>query len=142
MVLGFKTIINSQRTFFVEKIRACVELFWAEHYKPKKHSIRRGKRWKAGMKLHMATGTRTRYYNQFNKNIDGLQTVVSVQDIEIRLAWNDKIVLVDGRILSADEVDYLAMNDGFETIQAFWNFFAEDEADLDGQIIHWTDLRY
>ena len=33
----------------------------------------------------------------------------------------------------------LARNDGFDSIQAFFEWFKED---FEGKIIHWTDLRY
>lgn len=155
MVLGFKTHINGQPTFFIEKILTCVSAYYSQMFLPKKHSIREGKRWTAGRKIHMATGVRTTKYNQFNKFIAGLDTCKSVQDIAIKwkLTEGDDVnnpfvtlvgkrcvwIKVDGRLLDKDEVRTLALNDGFDGILQFLDWFKND---IDGQIIHWTDLKY
>jgi hypothetical protein len=140
MVLGFKTILNDKPTYFAEKIKACVDIFYAEHYVLKKHSIRHGKRWKAGDTIHMATGVRTKLYDQFNKGIVGLDEVISVQDIKIQTYKGVMLIAIDGRILNKFEVNELARNDGFDSTDDFYAYFSKEN--LDGQIIHWTDLRY
>ena len=142
MILGFKTKFNNGKdTNFVIKILACIRSEYAEKYKMKKHSIRKGNRWKADMLIHMAIGVRTKHYIQFNRNKPELSTSKSVQSIEIRNLFNDRAgVNIDGRELTASEIDLLAMNDGFDTTEEFWDFFKSDE--FEGQIIHWTDLRY
>ncbi len=48
-------------------------------------------------------------------------------------------VKVDGRLLDKDEIHRLANKDGFYNILEFFNWF---NTDFDGQIIHWTDLKY
>ena len=122
MVIGFKHR-------FVEPILARLKI----------HTIRKDNhnRWREGMKMHMATGVRTKMYNQFNED-----TCKSVQEIEIiRVSdeLNETIVKVDGRVLSEHEVYQLARNDGFENIIDFWMWFADG---FKGKIIHWTEYRY
>ena len=109
--------------------------------KKKKHTIRKDKndRWKPGMKIHFATGVRTRLYHQFKEGV-----CKSIQKIEImydNISLNGEFVsiLVDGRLIGFDEVETLALNDGFEDVSEFLNWFNED---FEGKIIHWTDLRY
>lgn len=82
----------------------------------KKHTIRvdSHNRWRAGMKMHMATGVRTKKYNQFNEDI-----CKSIQQIEIIRTsdyLNDTIVKIDGRKLTQPEVQQLAWNDGFDNL--------------------------
>lgn len=139
MTLGFKTKVNGKLTHFVQKILACVLAEWAEAYVPKKHTIRHGKRWFAGRKLHLAIGVRTKNYLQFNKNIKGLEVCKSVQDIKITHQGGAMYVEVDGKHLPSDKVKELAINDGFDTLEDFMEWF---NTDFEGQIIHWTDLKY
>lgn len=108
---------------------------------PKLHTIRSGSRWKAGDKIHMAYGVRTNNYQQFNKGIPELEFVKSVQPIAIKYQRGLLLptVAIDGRILDDKEIDTLAINDGFEGINDFFNWF---DKDFQGQLIHWTDLRY
>ena len=164
MVLGFMTVLNGKPTHFVEKIWACsgdLEQIFA----PKLHSIRAGNRWKAGMAIHMATGVRTKNYNRFNGGLIGLDVVKSVQTIEITDIGEDYesyhdgrkgiihpyitldgvfrqtifTVKIDGRNIDGLIVKGLAINDGFETLKDFLDFFKDG---FTGQIIHWTDLKY
>ena len=122
MVIGFK-----ER--FIKPILA----------KTKKHTIREDahNRWKEGMKMHMATGVRTKKYNQFNED-----TCKSIQEIEI-IRTSDylekTIIKIDGRNLTQDEVQQLAWNDGFDNLIDFWMWFADG---FKGKIIHWTEMRY
>lgn len=107
--------------------------------KTKIHSIRedRHNRWRTGRKIQIATGQRTKEYKQHDE-----QVCVSTQKIEIR--WFDNqlqsaTVSVDGRYLNSTEIKQLAINDGFESIVAFYYWFEEDYT---GKIIHWTDFLY
>lgn len=120
MVLGF-------RPQFVEPIKKGTKI----------HSIREDKtdRWKADRAIHMATGTRTKKYNQFD-----YRECVSVQKIQIWwTAANVPFVYIDGRLLNSFETLELCKNDGFKGEQDFFNWFRED---YEGKIIHWTDKRY
>ncbi|UBM58265.1 hypothetical protein LAG90_15785 [Marinilongibacter aquaticus] len=162
MILGFKTMHGRRATLFPEKIMhgllnaakkefelAALLQFVEEGGKhglfqgawrkghPKLHTFRTGKRWKAGDAIHFAIRARTKKYFQFAP----VMRVKSVQDIEIRKSDSlpGTIVKVDGRILSEAEVEQVALNDGFHSLMHFWVYF---EDGLQGQIVHWTDLKY
>lgn len=103
------------------------------------HTIRLdiANRWKTGTKIHMATGVRTKHYNQFSSGV-----VMSIQKIEI-IRTSDylekTIVKVDGRQLTEPEVQKLAWNDGFSNLVDFWLYFADG---FTGKLIHWSNLKY
>lgn len=104
------------------------------------HTIREDKpnRWKAGNKIHFATGIRTPKYNQF-----GSGTCVSVQKIEIIYSeFGDSFppdIYVDGRELSLKECETLANKDGFASLRQMCVWFKED---FTGKLIHWTGHKY
>lgn len=121
MVLGFKKQ-------FVPKILDGTKI----------HTIREDKnrRWKPGMKIHFATGVRTKNYNQFKSGVcTGVQRVVINPEIQ------SVNVLTDNgwRTLTEKQKTEFAKNDGFDTPVDFWNWFNEF---FDGVIIHWTERRY
>ncbi|MFW6370978.1 MAG: hypothetical protein ACOC10_07225 [Bacteroidota bacterium] len=106
--------------------------------KTKKHTLREDihNRWKQGMKMHMATGVRTKKYNQFYED-----TCKSIQKIKIKPTseyLNGIVVDVDGRKLTETEVQQLAWN-GFVNLIDFWMWFKDG---FDGKILHLTDLKY
>lgn len=107
MVLAFsdKHKALKQKTEFVEKILAGRKL----------HTLRSGNRWKAGMTIHMATGVRTKHYNQFNKNRPDLSVCTGTQKIKLVMSHvcNECKIYVDGHRLSFEEMQQLAWNDGF-----------------------------
>ena len=128
MVLGFLKGFNvsgkRKPTNFEEKIKKGIKL----------HTIRWDdkKRWREGMKIHFAHGVRTNNYNCFREGVcDG------VQEVEILR----REIYVDGRELSSDEIEYLSMNDGFDSVEEFWHWF-DDYSPFKGRMIHWTTLRY
>lgn len=148
MILGFKTQIAGQPTFFVEKIRANVSSIHEKTWTPKIHTIRKGYRWKAGMKMHLSIGVRTKKYYQFNTGeYAALDHCISVQHIQIdndsksgkRVFIQDDNDLMFPKQLSESEIEQLAINDGFNSVDAFWNWFSES---FIAQIIHFTDFRY
>ena len=106
----------------------------------KKHTIREDKhnRWRSGKQIHFATGVRTKNYNNFKTG-----TCRSIQKIKIEyigtFSYLDAEVKVDGKILSNEEINILAKNDGFESIEDFFEWFNKD---FKGKIIHWTDFKY
>lgn len=145
MVLGFKTHFpnewpfKGQPTGFKNKILAGVDK--SLELIPKIHTIREGERWKPGMKIHMATGVRTANYKQFNQDYPELQTVVSVQKIIIH---NDRDIgkddlWIDGKKLDLPGMIMLAMNDGFNSTDEFFQWFT---GHFEGQLIHWTNFKY
>jgi hypothetical protein len=103
----------------------------------KVHTIRDDpkKRWRPGLTMHLYTGGRfSKEYRQFNKTI-----CISVQTIRIRYVKNGIIVLIDNKMLSSSSVEQLALNDGFENVGSFLEWFNKD---FEGKIIHWTVLSY
>lgn len=150
--------------YFIQKIwegftQHQVDYYWLEHKKkfgyhwdenllsvePKLHTIRLDPhdRWKAGMKIHPVINNRTKNRFQFAPVIE----CVSVQSIEITksklleygYAAKIPLVYIDDVLLESDDLEKLAINDGFPTLKAFFDFFNRD---FTGKIIHWTDLKY
>lgn len=120
----------------------------ARAYRKKRHTIREDKtnRWKAGNDIHFIINNRTKDRFQFAP-VDKCR---SVQHIEIKemimtaqpnCIIEDKIytVRVDNKYLSENEIDNLAINDGFPDTKSFFRFFKNG---FKGKIIHWTDLKY
>lgn len=89
-------------------------------------------RWKDGNKIHFSTGARSSHYNCFKEGV-----CISTQGIEIR----DRKIWIDGALLTGDEKLFLAENDGFDSIQEFWDWF-DQYSPFYGKIIHWTNLKY
>lgn len=113
----------------------------------KEHTIREDatNRWKVGMTMHMATGVRTKGYNQFAK-----KTCLGIQKVEIK--WHNPPanqshlgrgvkVLIDGENISHNDeiLDALVKKDGFNDRKEFFSWFSEDYT---GKILHWTDFKY
>lgn len=130
----------------------------------KLHTIRRDtkNRWKAGNDIHFVINNRTPNRFQFAPVVK----CVSTQEIEI--LWFDKnesdipcstylikeeqvgeevieweipiaIWIDNEKLLSIKEVETLAINDGFDSVEDFFAYFSED---FKGKIIHWTPLKY
>ena len=103
------------------------------------HSIRLdpGNRWKPGLKIHFATGVRTKNYHCFKEGI-----CVSVQKISIHYHKNTKHyfqdIYVDNKPIDIFRTA-LFINDGFNNLYDFHNFFNES---FSGTIVHWTYFRY
>lgn len=116
----------------------------------KKHTIREDKhdRWRKGRKIHMATGVRTKNYQQFAE-----KTCTGTQDISIRYSDDKQLVrvIIDDHFFGTALFDHgkvfcflmrlenLVRNDGFDSVEDFFEWFNKD---FDGKIIHWTNLRY
>lgn len=144
MVLGFSTKFpDGTPTGFPEKILAGTKI----------HTFRLGHRWAAGKSIQMATGVRTKAYNQFNRERPDLCVVESVQNFHIAVDKNEELyLLIDGKFRmplyeAGTLTNTIARNDGFETGQELFNWFRPKgqlraDFELHGQIIHWTDLRY
>ena len=110
--------------------------------KPKLHTIREDKndRWKAGTKIDFFINCRQPTMFRFAPVLP----VVSIQKISVEydLFFGKHLgpqVLVDNKKLSPDKLKLLAQNDGFDTVEDFFNYFSTD---FDGKLIHWTDLKY
>lgn len=164
MILSFKTHIGKKPTLFTNKIaKFCwqkygkefsklaseietpnyyvyhpLSMMQTEMIKPKLTTIRRdsAKRWKAGVMIDFFIYPRTKKMFRFAPRIP----VVSTQDISIE--WvndTDVFVWVDGTAINSHKVKELAINDGFDSVENFFEWF---NADFKGKIIHWTDLKY
>jgi len=135
MILGFKQQFpwDMSPTNFKEKIISGEKI----------HSMREGSRWKIGMTIQMAYGVRTKFYDQFNKENEALQRVVSIQ--QVRMDFDDDGMLsiaVDGDFLDWEQKFLLMKNDGLTESQFYCWFFPGDKRSWKGQIIHWTNHRY
>lgn len=102
-------------------------------------------RWHPGRDIQMATGVRTKNYNCFN-NKDKCISTQKVQIIHERIFDTGDMVgrifntiLVDDRALSQSEKRLLALQDGFDSYEAFIAFF---DRDWEGKLIHWTNFKY
>lgn len=138
MVLGFKTTINGRPTNFKEQILKG----------SKKHTIRGGSRWAEGSKIHMVTGARTKLQKQFNEDRPDLSICTGAQRISIKWGPDAEAVCVDcgcvriwinGVLRGPEEIKLLAKNDGFLSLEDFLNWFNND---FEGQIVHWSGLKY
>lgn len=100
--------------------------------KIKRHTIRADvhDRWREKKFIHFVTGARTKNYNQFESGM-----CISTQIID----FVGSKIFIDGRILAADEIESLAINDGFDSVDEFRAWFSRD---FHGKIIHWTHLQY
>lgn len=137
MVLGFKK-------HFVEPILKGTKI----------HSIRAGERWKPEMKIHMATGVRTKNYHCFKEAIcKGVQKIEILWDTDVHFAIsgstlmaNDRRdffkVIIDGKQQSVDKgnIESLAFYDGLKDGVTFLQWPSWYLKNFTGQIIHWTDI--
>lgn len=100
------------------------------------HSIREDKhgRWKAGRKIHGATGVRTKNYNCFFEEV-----CKSTQNFEIVYDEDLVFIFINNVIAHQDQIEQLAKNDGFDSLEEFFKWF---NGDFKGKIIHWTDFKY
>jgi hypothetical protein len=160
MNLGFSTKISGKETWFVEKIfEGLVEsdLISASEYNnyygiylekgysfhfgvdAKIHTIRKDEknRWKVGNKIHFIINNRTKNRLQFAPVVQ----VKSIQLIEIGNIFNDRrFIKIDGVELIEKEIETLAENDGFFSVDDFWEYFSQ--TDFQGSLIHWTNHKY
>ena len=107
------------------------------------HTIRKDEkeRWHPGMLIHMATGTRSKYYNCFKE-----AKCISTQRIFMSYDWMLHISISD-RELYKEEKEQLAIKDGFADFKAFEDYWypellKEKYQSFSGKIIHWTEFRY
>lgn len=108
------------------------------------HTIREDKndRWHAGCIAHMATGVRTKQYEQFAK-----MEIVSTQDIFMTYGWCLEISIDGKYVYGHVQRVQIAQNDGFENYKYFEDWFykvikeSKDDC-FSGKLIHWTNHRY
>ena len=107
---------------------------------PKLHTIRPDKknRWKVGDKIHMVVFNRTKDRFQFAPVLE----VKGIQEIEIDWIYGHHAnIYINDSLVSLDynTNENLAKNDGFDSVEHFFEWFNED---FHGKIIHWTGLTY
>ncbi|TDO22859.1 hypothetical protein [Pedobacter duraquae] len=113
------------------------------------HTIRRfrthasgtiaSRQWKKGMAIHLSINPGTSDYFRFAPLI----CCTALQQVEITWPTGSEIGLpeirIDQRRLTPQEIDLLAINDGFDTTAAFLNYF---NLNFKGVLIHWTNFSY
>jgi len=149
MILGFtKQFPWGEPTMFKEKVlasflKANVVTDDLQILCPKLHSIRAGERWAPGMFMHLAYGVRSKNYQCFQlATVKTTQRIiVSNRDKKILVATRgiDNAYIIHFKKLKQDQVEQLAINDGFTSVDQFWKWF---DHDLSGQIISWTGKLY
>ena len=98
-------------------------------------------RWGVGASIHFSTGAGTSHKEHLCKEC------VSTQRIEIYWEINkEKLekpkILIDRRLITEQEIDLLAKNDGFDSTEEFLSWDAWNKKAFIGKIIHWTDKKY
>lgn len=174
MILSFSTKINGKPTYFIDKIwiGLCLKHVinaWdlkpifddyrtkfgksldqlkrplPDNYFGKIHTIRKDEkqRWKPGKEIHFYINNRTKEAFQFAP----VTKVMRVQRIFMTFLPQCGLgfrVSINGRELEGYEVEELAINDGFEAVEDFEDYFIKqmENDEFSGKIIHWTDFKY
>jgi hypothetical protein len=122
---------------------------------PKKHTIRADEKnlWVPGRKIHMVVFNRSKNRFQFAPTLE----VKAVQFIRILWDYDEELEMNTPCLYTGEKPDYsdlmpwhyptygekemkqLALNDGFDSIKHFFQWF---NSDFEGKIIHWADLKY
>ena len=113
-------------------------------FKPKIHTIREDvhNRWKKDRVIDFVEWTNAPYRSKTNKFAPRIPCT-GVQNFEIK--WSDglPIIFIDGIAIvdfeGSKELETLAHNDGFESVELFLKWF---DSDFKGRIIGWTNFRY
>lgn len=119
------------------------------------HTIRDDKsdRWKQDVLIDFFINTRKPNMTRFAPKIHckGTQTIeITFLNEEIptftgevsklaKTRYNEVDVCVDGNVMSIKDIKELSENDGFDTVEDFFNYFNKD---FTGKIIHWSDKIY
>jgi hypothetical protein len=141
MTLGFKQAFeDGTPTEFVQKIWASVPDNWFNYdqetvdkytecikrglivpdteVQPKLHTIREGAEgWATGTLVHAVIGNRTKHRFQF------MPTFPAAEVLPIIINPGNAQVRVGECNFNANQVDVLALNDGFADTAAFWRYF-------------------
>jgi len=160
MICNFKTQIEGTPTLFPEKIIAGAmkhNLFNYDdtetvceasifnlrasgyHYDynsvlPKIHTLREdiNNRYQIDKQLHLSINSRQKNYCQILPTLP----VRFIQKVEIKISKNNITnVIIDGRHLTKREIVTLAINDGFDDVFQFFNWFNKNQK---LKLIHWV----
>ena len=164
MILPFSTKLNGKPTYFVERIHKGIRAdymlapvdpgihypsnynFGAKDKLPAKlHTIREDKnnRWKVGTKIDFFINCRQKDMFRFAPVLP----VISIQRVFMTYlpqCGNGFQVSIGGRELNPFEIEVLAVNDGFDSVEEFENYFISvmKDDEFSGKLIHWTDFKY
>lgn len=140
----------TQKVGYADAYYEKFDKFWDEYHNDnlasKLHTIRRDEKgsYKPGKLIHPFINSRQPGMFQFAPAFP----IVSTQKIDISYINRGytMVILIDGEYFydselgrGKDEMLQLALNDGFESIESFFNWFSED---FTGVVVHFTDLRY
>ena len=115
------------------------------------HTIRQDKNehWQPGKLIQFCTGVRTKQHNQFYCEPCKAVQYVSIFVKQKKIFVTNQLVLALGVIdsdvcLTPEKMNDLAVNDGFNNINEFFEFFENNYKTevFIGKIIHWTYFKY
>lgn len=124
-------ILTYSRDEFVEGIKSGTKI----------HTIREDHklRWKEGMSIQHWRGNprnvRLNPYQFDSGTCKGIELVGILS-----LPNGRRSVAINGKIISQEMIELLAINDGFKTVHEFWAWFGHGY--FVGRIIHFTDFKY
>lgn len=110
-----------------------------DQYHQKIHTLRFDphNRWHVDSKVQMVYGNRTKNRIQFAPTIPC--TDVSIVKIVHAAKWGPPCVFIEDSMLTAEEVELLALNDGFDSVDDFYRYFS---IGCKLKLIQWTNFRY
>lgn len=164
MIFQFAKVINGKETDFEDKICKCLiennfefkgdyettpyYIVIRKNYdllQPKIHTIRGDKsnRIKVGTKIQCCNWQGVPYNSPVNQFAPTFECK-GIQKIEIKWFLNKEnikyaVIYIDNCIIAHYDNKIIAINDGFDTVEEFFNYF---NSDFTGKIIHFTDLKY
>lgn len=128
-------ILSFSKTKFIDRIKNGVKI----------HSIRedKGSRWMVGKKIHFWMGSPRNTRNKIQKPYQfGIGEVENIKSIKIDFFCGGSIVMIDGMILqNIDELNQLAINDGFDNWDEMRDFFKQYDDPFVGKMIFWKDFK-
>lgn len=123
------------------QVKTAINFDFDPNIQMKLHTIRRDDfdRWKAGNDIHFIINSRSSDRFQFAP----VTKCTSLQKIEISWSLGPNLktarIRIDGVLMNSIQMEQLAKNDGFKSLEDFFSWFNED---FTGKIIHWTDKKY
>lgn len=107
-------------------------------FQPKLHTMRESFRIRKGMMLDLAYWSGKPYNSSPDRFVQ--QTPCkNTQIVKIHHGMGHRTVIVDGKILTPKKTEQLAINDGFESVDKFFEHFNKS---AEYNLIHWTNLKY
>lgn len=108
----------------------------------KPHTIRFSRRgWKVGSMAYHATGTRTKNYHNFRTDPVTRVDDIMIRVVEFSYGTFKHEIKINGQPITADAQEALIKNDGFESTEAFFDFFRQRYGlgTHNGQLIQWAE---